>query len=131
MADRVKCPTCGRSTPDESFCQYCGKPLYSCKTCNAVILKGGIFCYECGAALTGGGKELRSHEHVSWVWWLLPIICLFVGTLPWVGGVIAWALNRRRDPLKATNILWLGISLTVVFLAISIPIAVQTYFQNS
>jgi len=121
MTNRVKCPTCGRTTPDINFCQYCGKPLYSCGVCHTAILKRRtIFCQECGAAVTGDGRVLQSSEKVSWLWWLLPLICIPLVTLPWVGGVIAWAFNRHRDPRKAINILWLGISLTVIFIIIAV-----------
>ena len=51
------------------------------------------------------------------------MICPLLLTLPWVGGVIAWAFNRHRDPRKALNILWLGISMTIIF----VIIAVVTY----
>ncbi len=122
MTKLVKCPTCGRSTPDVSFCQYCARPLYSCTACHSPVLKAAVFCLECGAASTGEGRGLRSRENVSWIWWLLPLVCLipFLLTLPWVGGAIAWAFNRHRDPHKATNMLWLGISLTVIILIIAV-----------
>jgi hypothetical protein len=131
MAHRVKCPTCGSKTPNETFCQYCGKPLYSCKYCNTSIIKDVVFCHSCGAVVTGDGKELKSQEHVSWIWWLLPVICPFVNTLPWVGGVVAWALNRQRDPHKAISMLWFGVSLTIVMLIIIISVFVSTYVVNN
>ena len=116
MADTVKCPTCGRNTPDASFCQYCAKPLYSCKACRAAILKDAVFCPECGTSVSRDKKELVSREHVSWAWWLLPI--LVVPSFNFIGGIIAWAYNRYRDPRKATYMLWLGLSLTLIFLII-------------
>jgi hypothetical protein len=85
-----------------------------------------VFCQECGAAVTGDGRVLQSSEKVSWRWWLLPLVSPLLLTLPWVGGVIAWTFNRHRDPRKATNILWLGISMTIIFI-IFLVIAVATY----
>jgi len=113
MADAVDCPTCGRSTPRGSFCQYCGKPLYSCKSCHAAILKDAVFCPQCGALVSGEKRELLSRERVSWAWWLLPIFA--VPSLNFIGGIIAWAYNRYRDPRKATYMLWLGLSLTLIY----------------
>jgi uncharacterized membrane protein len=112
MADAFNCPTCGRRTPAASFCQYCGKPLYSCKSCHAAILKDAIFCPECGALVSGEKRELLAREHVSWAWWILPILFFFIG------GIIAWAFNRYRDSRKATYMLWLGVSLTLIYLII-------------
>ena len=40
----------------------------------------------------------------------------------WVGGLIAWSLTRYRDSAKATNLLWFGISLTVIEIVVAIVI---------
>lgn len=100
-------------TPDASFCEYCGKPLYSCKSCGTTIAKEALFCPECGAAVTQEGRELAAREHVSWVWWVLPI---GTGLLAagWIGGLVAWAFNRNRDSEKATSMLWLGLTLSLI-----------------
>jgi len=55
-------------------------------------------------------------ERTSWAWWLLPLLFTLVG------GLIAWSLTRYRDPAKATNMLWLGISLTVIETVIGIVV---------
>ena len=114
MAETVNCPTCGRATPDESFCQYCGKSLYSCKACGSTLLKESVFCPRCGALVSGEKREMLSRERVSWAWWLLPILA-FPG-FNFIGGLVAWAYNRYRDSRKATYMLWLGISLTLVYI---------------
>jgi hypothetical protein len=49
---------------------------------------------------------------VSAAWWLLPIL---FGTL---GGIIAWALTRGRDPRVARNMLLTGIALSLILLFI-------------
>ncbi len=116
MSDDVKCPTCGRSTPDASFCQYCGKPLFSCKACRASILKESIFCPQCGALVSEERREMLSRERVSWAWWLLPLLSL--PGFNFIGGIIAWAFNRYRDSRKATYMLWLGVSLTLIYFII-------------
>jgi len=47
---------------------------------------------------------------VSSAWWLLPIL---FGTL---GGIVAWALTRGRDPRTARNMLLTGIALSLALL---------------
>src|SRR5207247_4407340 len=49
-------------------------------------------------------------QPVSSAWWLLPIL---FGTL---GGIVAWALTRGRDPRMARNMLLTGIVLSLVLL---------------
>ena len=51
---------------------------------------------------------------VSAAWWLLPIFLSFIG------GIIAWACVKDRDPGMAKNCLILGIVLTVVPFAIGL-----------
>jgi hypothetical protein len=50
------------------------------------------------------------HQQVPAAWWLLPIL---FGTL---GGIVAWALTRGRDPRRARNMLLTGIALSMVLL---------------
>jgi predicted nucleic acid-binding Zn ribbon protein len=90
--------------------------LYSCKSCHAAILKDAVFCPQCGALVSAEKRELLARERVSWAWWLLPIFA--IPSLNFIGGIIAWAFNRYRDPRKATYMLWLGVSLTLIYLII-------------
>lgn len=134
MIRNVRCPTCGKSTPDSSFCEFCGKALYSCKACGTTIAKAALFCPDCGKAVTQEGREMKARERVSWAWWLLPLLPLVMvtGSLDnidyfWggllaasIGGVIAWAANRRRDPEKARSMLWFGLSLFIILALVSV-----------
>jgi uncharacterized membrane protein YeaQ/YmgE (transglycosylase-associated protein family) len=54
---------------------------------------------------------------VSGAWWLLPI---FMG---WVGGLIAWLVNKDVDPKRARAMLITGIasSAVVIILLVSAP----------
>jgi hypothetical protein len=45
---------------------------------------------------------------VSGAWWILPIL---VG---WLGGLLAWALTRERDPGRARAMLITGFAITAV-----------------
>jgi hypothetical protein len=53
----------------------------------------------------------------SAAWWLLPIFFSFIG------GIIAWACVKDRDPRMAKNCLILGIILSVVPFAIAMLIS--------
>jgi len=57
----------------------------------------------------------RPRREVSGAWWLLPI---FMG---WLGGLIAWLINREDDPQKARAMLITGIvisgAILLLFLA--------------
>ncbi len=49
-------------------------------------------------------------RRVSGAWWLLPI---FMG---WLGGLIAWLVNRDVDPRRARAMLITGVAISVVLL---------------
>jgi hypothetical protein len=51
-------------------------------------------------------------QSVSGWWWLLPIF------FTWLGGIIAWAVNKNKDPKKARSMLIWGIVLAVIFAVI-------------
>lgn len=121
MAQNIKCPRCGRYSPDATYCQYCGKALHACAACGARISRNAIFCSECGAPISKEQRDAIAVERTSPAWWLLPLLLGFVG-FAWVGGLIAWSLIRYRDPSKATGLLWLGISLTVIEIVVAVVV---------
>lgn len=53
---------------------------------------------------------------VSWWWWLLPIL------MGWLGGLIAWIVNRDADPAKARQMLLVGIVLSVAQFVFVLPL---------
>jgi hypothetical protein len=55
-------------------------------------------------------RSEASSQPVPAIWWLLPIL---FGT---IGGIIAWALTRGRDPRMARNMLVTGVALSLVLL---------------
>jgi CHASE2 domain-containing sensor protein len=57
----------------------------------------------------------RPARRVSGAWWLLPI---FMG---WLGGVIAWLVNKDVDPKRARQMLITGIAISalLVFLILA------------
>jgi hypothetical protein len=51
---------------------------------------------------------VSQREAVPGAWWILPIL------LGWLGGLIAWAVTRHRDPVMARAMLITGILISVV-----------------
>lgn len=76
-----------------------------CSNCGAEIDVRAKICLKCGV-------EQILTEHVSSWWYLVP---LFFSLL---GGVIAWAVNKDRDPRKARNMLIFGIVWTIITIII-------------
>ena len=59
-------------------------------------------------------------QRVSGAWYLLP---LFFGI---IGGIIAWAVNKDKDPKRARNLLIFGLLWTFVPLIIVIAVFFYT-----
>ena len=91
-----------------------------CNNCGSKILEKTQFCTECGNSLDNLSQTNISTTPQSYpqysrqggkpsaAWWLLPIFFSIIG------GIIAWACIRDRDPRMAKNNLILGIILTVL-----------------
>lgn len=64
------------------------------------------------ATPTAWGPRTTTGRRVSGAWWLLPI---FMG---WLGGLIAWLVNKDVDPRRARQMLatGIGVSLLLVIL---------------
>jgi len=65
-----------------------------------------------GSAHGGGLYRQPDRQPVSGLWWLLPILA------GWIGGIIAWAITRDRDPEKARSLLITGIVVSVLGLVL-------------
>jgi hypothetical protein len=65
-----------------------------------------------GSTRQEGAGEVQARPRVSGLWWALPIL------FGWLGGVIAWAATRGREPRMARNMLITGIAVSVVVLLI-------------
>ena len=73
----------------------------------------GIGAGQVGTLGFGG----RPRREVSGAWWLLPI---FMG---WLGGLIAWLINREDDPHKARAMLITGIVISGAILLLFVAAA--------
>ena len=98
-----------------------------CLECQT-LLGGKVYCQSCAdeifvqkapeaakPAAKSAAKAAAKPEAaggVSGAWWLLPIF------LTWVGGLIAWAVTKDRDPRKAKSMLSWGIGLTFLYIAL-------------
>lgn len=111
------CVHCGvKTSMGDKFCWGCGKPTSPHQE----------VCLECGVLL-----KQKKTEEVSGVWWLLPI---FMG---WLGGLIAWLVNKDKDPQKSRKMLITGIAITagilvlyflyMMFLLLFIPIITSNF----
>jgi hypothetical protein len=62
-------------------------------------------------------RPATPQRRVSGAWWLLPI---FMG---WLGGLIAWLVNKDVDPQRARSMLITGIAISVilVILLVAVP----------
>ena len=103
-------------------CVNCGKMV--CLECRT-LLGGKMYCQPCAdevfvktpskakAEQPAAIPSAAPVQKVSGAWWLLPVF------LWWVGGLIAWASTKGRDPKKAKRMLWWGIGLTFLYGAIT------------
>ena len=115
MAEARKCPTCGRMVQAGSFCEYCGKSLTICRRCRAPILTDSVYCPRCGVLISQERKRRFSQQKISLGWWLLPVFAPLLIVSPLVGGIMAWAFNRERNPRTAKQIFLFGVALTAAW----------------
>jgi hypothetical protein len=99
-------------------CVSCGKMV--CIACRTE-LQEKVYCQPCANKLFIHKAEAQpakvetvvaaapAIQSVSGWWWLLPIF------FTWLGGIIAWAANKNKDPKKAKSMLVWGIVLAVIF----------------
>jgi hypothetical protein len=66
------------------------------------------------SAVAGAAYPATARREVSGAWWLLPI---FMG---WLGGLIAWLVNKDADPRRARAMLITGIVISVIAFALVI-----------
>lgn len=98
-----------------------------CPNCGAQIHSNSEFCSFCGAKQPDYRPDLRNtsttyqqassvfeNEHVSSLWYLAPILFAVLG------GIVAWYVNKDKDPGKARNFLILGVILTLIQIVISL-----------
>lgn len=65
-------------------------------------------------------RPTRPARRVSGAWWLLPI---FMG---WLGGLIAWLVNKDVDPHRARQMLITGIAISALLLFLVLAAQPQT-----
>jgi hypothetical protein len=103
-------------------CINCGKMV--CLACRTE-LQEKVYCQPCANKLFVNKAEIVTApaaptapavQHVSGAWWLLVILPFLFGGWSWIGGLIAWAVNKNKDPKKSKSMLIWGIVLSVVAL---------------
>jgi hypothetical protein len=78
------------------------RPKKFCSSCGAEIDAKAKICPKCGV------EQPSAIGEVSNWWYLVPFFFSFIG------GIIAWAVNKDSDPKKAKNMLIFGIVWTFV-----------------
>lgn len=73
-----------------------------CANCGAKIDSKAAICPSCGV------RQSADEEDVSSLWYLVPLLFGFIG------GIVAWAVNKDRNPKKARKMLIFGIVWTVL-----------------
>jgi hypothetical protein len=87
-----------------------GKSTKFCSNCGAEIDIKAKICPKCGV------EQPIIPEKVS-NWWY--VLSFFLGI---IGGVIAWAVNKKRNPKKATRFLIVGLVLPIIFAIVQFAI---------
>jgi hypothetical protein len=105
-------------------CVSCGKMV--CIACRTE-LQEKVYCPACANKLFVAKSDVpvavgivTTVKTVSGAWWLLVILPLLFGGWNWIGGIIAWVVNKDKDPKKARSMLIWGIVLSVIYIFIAI-----------
>lgn len=92
-----------------------------CANCGAKINSKAVICPSCGV------QQPLLKENVSSLWYFVPLLFGFIG------GIVAWAVNKDRDPKKARNMLIFGIIWTILlgFLMVFLSFLIAAIFSSS
>ena len=108
-------------------CVSCGKMV--CVACRTE-LQEKVYCPPCANKLYIAKADVPTYvpagpvvQTVSSAWWLLVILPFIFGA-SWIGGIIAWVVNKSKDPKKASSMLTWSIVLSVIWLIIVAVIVV-------
>ena len=101
-------------------CVSCGKMV--CIACRTELHEK-VYCPACANKLFVHTSDIKVApadttpvvQSVSGAWWLLVILPLLFGGWNWIGGIIAWAVNKGKDPKKARSMLIWGIVISVIY----------------
>jgi uncharacterized membrane protein YvbJ len=129
MSGIKTCPSCGSQSPlNAVFCTDCGHKLADSESTNFSLPVVEITCARCGtnnapdsAFCDNCGMKLKTNTQTrtvarienikpSWIWWLLAFV-------PVLGGLIGWAMLRKRDRVFASRILILGLTISLLLFA--------------
>lgn len=115
---KMVCIACRTELQEKVYCQPCANKL---------------FIHKVDAAPVKVETTIQAPvvQSVSGWWWVLVILPFFLGGWNFIGGIIAWAANKNKDPKKARSMLVWGIVLTVicvVLTAITVAIGLSVGF---
>jgi len=120
----VFCPSCGKpNDQDARFCSSCGAEFTvvarrRAQTTSpgpaqpAAEAPDGVAHQDSSPGERPATKSGQPSPRVSGTWWLMPV---FLG---WLGGLIAWLINKEKEPKKARSMLITGIVVSVALAAL-------------
>ena len=105
-------------------CVSCGKMV--CIACRTE-LQEKVYCPTCANKLFMAKSDVPvavgtapTVKTVNGAWWILVILPVLFGGWNWIGGIIAWAANKDKDPKKARSMLTWGIVISVIYFFIAL-----------
>jgi hypothetical protein len=102
---KMVCIACRTELQEKVYCQPCANKLF--------VHKDLVQPAKVETVVTA-----PTIQSVSGWWWLLPIFFL------WLGGLIAWAVNKSKDPRKSKSMLVWGIVLTVIWMVLVVILVI-------
>ncbi len=126
---KMVCQACRTELHDKIYCPSCANQLFVLRSeaqPAAAATAAPVTQAEQPAVTetTPAAAATPALQPVSGAWWLLVILPIFFGGWNFIGGIIAWAVNRNKDPRKARSMLIWGILLTVIYIVLVIGIAI-------
>jgi predicted RNA-binding Zn-ribbon protein involved in translation (DUF1610 family) len=128
------CASCGNLVFDDAkFCAHCGatqlartvgrvwsSEMRYCPNCGSELPPASAFCINCGKPIPAPTVQPAKPpaEKVSGWWYLVPLLFGIIG------GIIAWAATKSRDPANARKMLIFGVVWSVLLLLLVIAGAV-------
>ena len=110
---KLICLECKMELAGKNYCPPCANEIFVVKKPAEVAeIPAGVARKPTKAARSAApvaeGAPV-AEESISRAWWLMPVF------LTWVGGLVAWVVNKDKAPRRSRSMLVWGIVLTFVY----------------